>query len=177
MGSITTDTNVRALHKPRTNAFLLRTSSAPLYNTPPRSKLFGNNWRKVFMLLKTSVVIISLVCAVALAHLYRFVPLSYGEDLKFQLVWDRWFQRVCVVSFAGANQVSCSMEAFTEQFPDSNNRTSIPLSDIERGRQAGFSELEILKYVEKELKDKRQEGMSDADLAVHLFGTSKEKSR
>jgi hypothetical protein len=36
------------------------------------------------------------------------------------------------------------MEAFTEQFPDSNNRTSVPLSDIERGRQAGFSELEIL---------------------------------
>lgn len=127
------------------------------------------------MLLKTGIAVISLVSALALAHLFRFAPLSERSNFDYSLVWDRWLQRVCVVPHAIESQVSCSLSALDRQLSDSPRDTSAPLTEVERARQAGFSELEVLEYVEKEIKVKRKQGMSDADLAAHLFGSGKRK--
>lgn len=125
------------------------------------------------MLLKTSIAVIGLVSALALAHLFRFVPLSDRSNFDYSLVWDRWFQRVCVVPHSIESQVSCSLSELDQQLSDSPHDTSAPLTMVEETRRAGFSELEVLKYVEKEIKEKRKQGMSDADLAAHLFGSGK----
>jgi hypothetical protein len=110
------------------------------------------------------------------AHLLRYTPLPGGGPLGASPVWDRWFQRVCVVSFVGDNRVSCSLDAFTGQFSKPQKEARRSLSQIEELREAGFSEREVLEWVEKELKAKRQQGMSDADLAVYLFGVAPKKS-
>jgi len=129
--------------------------------------------------MTTRIVLFLLIAlgGLVLAHLYRFTPMPGGEPLSFSPMWDRWFQRVCIVSFAGDNRVSCSMEGFTGQFSKSKEATPRPMTKIEEARLAGFSEPEILEYVEEQIKTKRREGMSDADLAVSLFGPPKGSDR
>jgi hypothetical protein len=122
------------------------------------------------MATRIVLFLLVVVSGLVLAHFYRFTPMPGGEPLSFTPMWDRWFQRVCVVSFAGDNQVSCSMEGFTGQFSRSNEATPSPMSKVEQLRRAGFSEREVLEWVENELKAKRQQGMSDTTLAVYLFG-------
>ena len=117
-----------------------------------------------------------LIGALAVAHLLRYTPLPGGEPMGVSPVWDRWFQRVCVVSFAGDNRVSCSLDAFAGQFSKAQKDERSPLSRVEQLRQAGFAEREILEWVEKESKAKRQQGMSDVDLAIYLFGVAPKKS-
>lgn len=129
------------------------------------------------MATRIVLFLLVVVSGLVLAHFYRFTPMPGGEPLSFTPMWDRWFQRVCVVSFAGDNRISCSMETFTGQFEKSNEATPLPRSHIEQLRQAGFSEQEVLEWVEKELKTKRQQGMSDADLAVYLFGDVSRKTQ
>jgi len=96
--------------------------------------------------------------------------MSQREAFDFIPMWDRWFQRVCVISILGDNQVSCSVEAFTRQFSKANVATPRPMTEVEKLRRAGFSEREVLEWVETALKTKRQQGMSDAALASYLFG-------
>jgi hypothetical protein len=50
------------------------------------------------------------------------------------------------------------------------------ISKIEQARQAGFSELELFQYIESEIKNKRRQGMTDADLAVHILGDASSES-
>lgn len=110
------------------------------------------------------------VSGLVVAHLFRFAPMPGGDPLGFTPMWDRWFQRVCVVSFAGDNRLSCSMQAFRGQFAKSKEATLRPMTKLEEARLEGYSELEIMKYIEEQIKTKRHEGMSDADIAVSLFG-------
>ena len=122
------------------------------------------------MTTRIVLFLLIVVSGLALAHFYRFTPMPGGEPLSFTPMWDRWFQRVCVVSFAGDNRVSCSMEGFTGQFSKSKEATLRPMTKIEEARLAGYSERQILEHVEEQIKTKRRAGMSDADLAVYLFG-------
>jgi hypothetical protein len=68
------------------------------------------------------------------------------------------------------------MDSFASQFGKPSGEALRPISKIEQARQAGYSELEIFQYLESEIKLKRQQGMTDADLPVHLLGDASSKS-
>lgn len=129
------------------------------------------------MVTRIVLFLFIVVSGLVVAHLFRFAPMPGGDPLGFTPMWDRWFQRVCVVSFAGDNRLSCSMEEFRGQFAKSKEATLRPMTKIEEARLEGYSELEIFEAVEKQIKTKRREGMSDADLAVSLFGLSQKAQK
>jgi hypothetical protein len=108
------------------------------------------------MALRIALLVLFLGCGLLVAQLFRFTPLQVGEGLGYTPVWDRWFQRVCTISFPGNNQVNCSVERFTNQFSEASQEPSDPMTQIEQARRASFSELEILQYIEQEIKTQRR---------------------
>lgn len=136
----------------------------------PSGLASGVKLEKSPVVTRIVLFLVAVVSGLVLVHLFRFTPLPGGEPMSLTPMWDRWFQRVCIVSFAGENRLSCSMEGFTGQFAKSSESSSHSMTRTEELKRAGFSELEIMKYVEEQIKTKRREGMSDEDLAASLFG-------
>jgi len=129
------------------------------------------------MTARIALFLFIVVSGLVVAHFFRFVPMPGGEPFGFYTIWDRWLQRVCVISFVDDNRVSCSREAFQRQSSTPNEAKPRPMSKIEEMRQAGFSDLELLEYVEEQIKIKRREGMSDVDLAADIFGPRQKAKR
>jgi hypothetical protein len=118
-----------------------------------------------------------LLAMLVIAHLLRYEPMGSANNAQLATVWDRWLQRVCLISFLKDNRLSCSVDAFTKNVPAATGPTKGTFGTIEEMREAGFSEREILDWVDTEIKSKRQQGMSDEALAKHLFGPSSPRKK
>lgn len=94
------------------------------------------------MALRIILIVLLGACTLLVAHLFRYSPMPGGETLKYSLLWDRWLQRVCVVSFVGDNKVNCSMETFATQFSKSSEEAR-QMSPIEEALKDGYTADEI----------------------------------
>ena len=113
-----------------------------------------------------ALVVAILVLSLLVVHVTRYEPISAASGFSV-LVWDRWLHRLCLAIPTG---IECFSDIEHSESPPADPAKTASTSQIEIFQSAGFSDTEILEWVEGEIASYRNQNRDDEELARHLFG-------
>ena len=71
---------------------------------------FSIRLRRQFSLPSSVLCLVIAVIGLGAAHLFRVAPRPSENSWALDPMWDRWFQRVCVILFLGDNRPLLPLE-------------------------------------------------------------------